>query len=302
MNVNQLVAKIAHIFNRTFPDLTLCQQYAWWTLEAITQKDQAHLIACNDITLTAEQQTLLDAWCTKIVDEHMPIAYLLGRVPFNDIEIEVLPPTLIPRPETEEWTVQLLDDLQQLASADITIFDLCTGTGCIALALAHGLPHATVWATDISLEAIALAYKNAQHNNVHNVTFMHSDLFNAIPREMRADIIVVNPPYISEHEWQSLDQSVIKWEDKGALVAPDNGLAIIKTIIEQAPQWLQANTALAHKNIPQLMIEIGYQQADVVVTLMKDMHYNAIHVHKDLEGKDRVVSGRVDYVGIFIKK
>ena len=88
------------------------------------------------------------------------------------------------------------------------------------------------------------------------------------------------------------------WEDKQALVAVDNGLAIIKKIIAQAPQWLQKNNELAHHEIPQVMIEIGYNQADAVVALMKDVHYNAIHVHKDLEGKNRVVSGRVDYVEI----
>ncbi len=300
MNVNQLVAKLTHLFQQSFSDSTLCQQYAWWTLEAITQKDQVHLIAAGDITLTPEQEALLADWCKKMIDEHMPIAYLLGMVPFNDIEILVQPPTLIPRPETEEWTVQLITDLQKLTNKDITIFEPCTGTGCIALALAHALPQAMVWATDISLLALALAHKNARHNNIENVTFVHSDLFQNIPKTIRADIIVVNPPYISEQEWQILDQSVIKWEDKHALVAPDNGLAIIQEIIAQAPYLLQKNKELSQYEIPQVMIEIGYEQADTVVALMKDAHYNAIHVHKDLEGKNRVVSGRVDYVEIAV--
>lgn len=298
MNVNQLVAKLTHLFNQSFSDITLCQQYAWWTIEAITKQDQAHLIASQKITLTPEQEALLADWCHKIIDQHMPIAYLLGMVPFNDIEILVQPPTLIPRPETEEWTTQLLSDLKKIHQKDITIIEPCTGTGCIALALAHGLPNASVWATDIALSAIALAYKNAQHNNVHNVTFLHGDLFDVIPTHVRADIIVVNPPYISEQEWQTLDQSVTTWEDKHALVAPHDGLAIIQKIIAQAPRWLQENQELSHRTIPQVMIEIGYNQADAVVALMQDAQYNAIHVHKDLEGKNRVVSGRIDYVGI----
>lgn len=298
MNVNQLVAKLTHIFQQSFSDVTLCQQYAWWTLEAITQRDQVHLIASGDIVLTPEQEALLTDWCRKIIDEHMPIAYLFGKIPFNDIEILVQPPTLIPRPETEEWIVQLITDLQKIVHKDITVIEPCTGTGCIALALAHALPQAIVWATDISLQALALAHKNAKHNNIQNVTFMHSDLFQNIPSMVRADLIVVNPPYISEQEWQTLEPSVALWEDKQALVAVDDGLAIIKKIIEQAPQWLQENKELLHHEIPQLMIEIGYNQADAVVALMKAAHYNAIHVHKDLEGKDRVVSGRIDYVGI----
>jgi release factor glutamine methyltransferase len=298
MNVNQLVAKLTHAFNKSFSDLTLCQQYAWWTLEAITQQDQAHLIASGDIVLTPEQEAQLDDWCAKIIEHHMPINYLIGAVPFDDIEILVHPPTLIPRPETEEWTVELIADLQEFTRKPITIIEPCTGTGCIALALAHALPQAMVWATDISLQALALAHKNARHNNIENVTFIHSDLFNHIPPHIRADIIVVNPPYISEQEWQTLDQSVTVWEDKQALVAPNNGLAIIEKIINQAPHWLQVNKELSQHEIPQVMIEIGHEQADAVVALMKDAHYNAIHVHKDLEGKNRVVSGRVDYVGI----
>jgi len=297
MNVNQLIAKLTNLFHQSFSDLTLCQQYAWWMLEAITQHDQAHLVASGDITLTPQQEAQIDDWCIKIIQQHMPIAYLLGAVPFNDIEIVVHPPTLIPRPETEEWTVQLIADLQKIKYKSITIIEPCTGTGCIALALAHALPQAMVWATDISLQALALAHKNARHNNVDNVTFVHSDLFKQIPIHIRADIIVVNPPYISEQEWQTLDTSVTKWEDKQALVAPDDGLAIIQQIIKQAPQWLQINKELSQHEIPQLMIEIGHTQADAVVALMKDAHYNAIHVHKDLEGKNRVVSGRIDYVG-----
>lgn len=298
MNVNQLIVKLTHVFQQSFSDLTLCQQYAWWTLEAITGRDQVHLIAAGDIELTPEEEVQLDDWCKKVVEQHMPIAYLLGKMPFNDIEILVQPPTLIPRPETEEWTVQLIADLQKLKHKDITIIEPCTGTGCIALALAHALPKAMVWATDLSLQALALAHKNARHNSIENITFIHSDLFQNIPNHVRSDIIVVNPPYISEQEWHTLDKSVSIWEDKQALVAPNDGLAIIEKLIDQAPHWLQPNKEMLEHEIPQIMIEIGHEQAEAVVELMKSAHYNAIHVHKDLEGKNRVVSGRTDYVGI----
>ncbi|HRN78251.1 MAG TPA: peptide chain release factor N(5)-glutamine methyltransferase [Candidatus Dependentiae bacterium] len=293
--INQVITDIASKLSVTFDDPTLCRQYAWWMVEAITNKTQAQLIAQNIISFSQKEQIKLASWIDKITTQHIPIQYLIGFVPFNDVEILVQPPTLIPRPETEEWTLQLIKQLQTLDHKNFVIIDLCTGSGCIALALGHAFPQAQIYATDISPDAITLAQKNAQHNNIKNVTFILSDLFAKLP-SIKADIIVANPPYIAEYEWQTLDTSVTKWEDKQALVANHEGLAIIQKIIEQAPQWLRSNDQMAQHNIPQVVIEIGYQQAISVVALMKQAHYTAIEVHKDLEEKDRVVCGRVKYV------
>jgi release factor glutamine methyltransferase len=170
---------------------------------------------------------------------------------------------------------------------------MCSGSGCIALALAKAFPQSTVYALDLSDKAIALGKKNAAHNGIKNVTFMQSDLFNELNTQHLFDIIVSNPPYISFDEFQELDASVSTWEDKQALVAADNGTAIINDIIEDAADYLKTDSEIAHTKIPQLIIEIGYRQADIVQNLMNSAGWIAVKILKDLEGKDRVVTGRI---------
>ena len=288
-----LVREIENSLRPTIKGDTLREQYAWWTLESITGKKKLLLITQRTITLTEKQQAQLDSWIDKIVNEHMPIAYLLGSIPFDDLDILLEAPILIPRPETEEWTVNLIAQLKLLKDQTFTILDLCSGSGCIALALAKAFPLSTVYAVDISDKAIALGIKNAKHNAIKNVKFIHSDLFNELDTQTLFNIIVSNPPYISFSEFQELDASVSTWEDKQALVAKDNGTAIINNIINNAADYLKTGSELANTKIPQLVIEIGYKQGKIVKDLMLSAGWTNVKVSKDLEGKDRVVSGRV---------
>lgn len=282
------------------------EQHAWWILEAITQKNKTMLIADHEIALSDQQKAQLSDWIDKIVNNNMPLQYAIGSVPFADLEILVEPPTLIPRPETEEWCINLIEQLQQLPNTALTILDMCAGSGCIALALAKALPKATVYGLDIAPAAIALAKKNAIHNHITNATFLHSDLYDSLSDSFKFDIIVSNPPYITENAWPLLAPSVTHWEDKGALVAPGNGLAIVKKIIAQAPDYICKNgdiyDELKEKNIPQLMIEIGYDQGPEVEKIMLQHGFNQVTIHTDLAGKDRVVSGRIDNVATNMHK
>lgn len=294
--IASLITDIEQQILTLYDDPTLCRQYAWWTVEAITDKKKAALINQDIITLTDDQQKKLDQWLEKLITKKMPIQYLLGSVPFCNVTILVTPPTLIPRPETEEWCFNLINKLKRLRNQKLTILDLCCGSGCIAIALAQALPCATIYACDIADSAIALTKKNSALNKVNNLIILQSDLFNALPKDIRFDLIVTNPPYITPAEWQTLDPSVTEWEDKYALVADDSGLALIKKIITQAPQHLRLNKELQEQSIPQLMIEIGYLQGPTVAALMRQAQYTDIKVDKDLEHKDRVVSGRTDNV------
>ena len=165
------------------------------------------------------------------------------------------------------------------------ILDLCTGSGCIALALAKAFPNATIIATDISPEALALAQENAQLNNITNVTFIQSDVYENIPHQ-KFDLIVANPPYIAPEEYVTLDPSVTAWEDKNALVAPEHGLAIIDRITEQAAQFLRP---LPYP-FAQLWIEIGYRQGAVVSNIFTKYGFTS-KLLKDAYGNDRVVVG-----------
>ncbi len=290
-----LIEHIAQKLAARYDDYTLCHQYAWWMVQAIKNESQALLIGQHTIHLSDEQQKKLALWIEKQVQEEMPLQYLLGSVPFNAVEIFVEPPILIPRPETEEWVASLTEMVQKTGASKLSILDLCTGSGCIALALAKELPESTCIGIDISEQAIALSNKNAKHNNIHNASFIHSDLYNQVP-PYTFDIIVSNPPYIDEQEWPYLDGAVRKWEDKRALIAPDQGLTIIKKIIVQASRYLQHNELLIKNEIPQLWIEIDHTQGAAVQQLMYDAGFTKATVIKDLEGKDRVVAG------IMIKK
>ncbi|MFI5332847.1 MAG: peptide chain release factor N(5)-glutamine methyltransferase [Candidatus Babeliales bacterium] len=280
-----------------YPDPILCEQYTWWTLEAVTGKNKAQLLT-HTITLTEHQQEKLATWLHALVHEHMPIQYLIGSVPFNNCDIVVETPILIPRPETEEWCSNLITQLKQNDITTFTLLDLCSGTGCIAIALAKAFPHAQIYAADINPQAVSLSKKNAEHNNCNNITVIESDLFNSIPAHLRFDLIVANPPYIDPADEPTLDSSVTQWEDPRALFAANHGLAITQKIIEQSSVWLTDNKEMRAARIPQLMIEIDCTQADAVTTLMYKNNFTESTIHKDLEGKDRVISGRLSNVAV----
>ena len=294
--INEIRHKIAPACDG---DEILSQQYAWWILQAICGMTKTELIMHDTMMLSIHQQEQLNEWIHQLVHDHMPLQYLIGSVPFADCDILVQIPTLIPRPETEEWCLHIIEHLQLLNNKKIKILDIATGSGCIAIALAHHVPLAEIVATDISDSALALTEQNIEHNKSMNVTCIKSDLFASIPCGILFDMIVSNPPYITPAEFTHLDVSVTRWEDHKALMADDDGLAIIKQIIAQAPQFIQDNKEMKNKNVPQVIIEIGYAQGTAVKNIMEDAGYNDVRVHKDLEGKDRFVTGRVDNVAIF---
>ena len=250
----KLIKKIEHQLEPCYADQILRHQSAWWMLEEITQKTKSELLAHDSVTLDDAQKEKLDDWIQQQVEKKIPLQYLIGWVPFGDLHIFVEPPVLIPRPETEEWTLRIADTLRKLKNKKINILDLCTGTGCIGLALAHALPQAQVVTTDLSPYALALAKKNAAHNNIKNITFIESDMFESIPTHNQFDLIVSNPPYISPKEYDQLDESVRAWEDPQALRAQDEGFALIRIIVEQSPAYLKENKELAQHGINQLFI------------------------------------------------
>jgi len=300
--MEKLRLSIEQKLKKTFQDPVLCTQYSWWILEALTGQKKEQLITRSTDDLSEEQLNRLDDWMKEILNRNKPLQYILGSVPFLDLEILVEPPTLIPRPETEELCADLITQLTQLNNQKIKILDIGTGSGCIALSLAKALPNAQVYATDIADAALELAQKNATHNNIKNISFIKSDVFQNIPTDLKFDLIVSNPPYIAPEEWKDLDPSVVEWEDRTALIAQNKGLAIIERIVKQAPQFLKENKELAQHNVPQLLIEIGYTQGSAVSRLLENAGFDAITIKKDLEGKDRIVTGRVKDVAIQSEK
>ena len=290
-SIQQLIKEIIHQLLSIHADIHHAQIVAWWMLEAITKKNKLALLVNAEITLTPDQQKLLALWIKKHVNEHYPLQYLLGSIAFAGLTIIVEPPTLIPRPETEEWVMSLIQKLQTVGDVPLTILDMCTGSGCIGLALAKALPQSHVYAVDIADSALVLAQKNAQNNQIFNITFLKSDLFTQLPSGINFDLIISNPPYIDQAEWESLEPVVTRWEDKQALVADDNGLDLLKKIINQAPNYLNLKSILMSYKIPNLTVEIGHQQGVMVKNIFMVACYKNVTICKDSNGVDRTVSG-----------
>lgn len=285
--IHQVLQTITSRITSLYDNEAIAAQNAWFLLEKLTGLSEEQLIVHHDIALSTEQQNQLNQWLDKLTKEHMPLQYILGTVPFLSVTIEVKPPILIPRPETEEWCALLIEKLQQHGPTNLTILDLCTGSGCIALALAKALPHSTIVATDISRDALQLAQTNANRNNITNVTFIKSDIYEQLQPDKKFDLIVSNPPYIAPEEWPNLQPEVRLWEDKTALVAEQHGLELIERIIKGAKNYYTTKRL----SFAQLWIEIGYKQGKAVTDLMAQAGFSQITIIKDLYGKDRVVTG-----------
>ncbi len=268
------------------------QQEAMLLLAHVMQVNQAQILAQTTITLTPTQQQQLDQALHARIHEHKPLAYILGSVPFCDLDILVEPPVLIPRPETEEWVSWLIEQCAPLRTQPCNILDLCTGSGCIALALAQALPHARVTGVDKNPQALALAQKNKAHNGVSNVTFMLGDLCAPLPPGVCYDLIVSNPPYISEEEYQSLAPEVAQWEDKLALVAPNEGLEFYQRLAYEAARFLCPSSIFSGCNLPRMVVELG-TEPEKVMAIYRKAGFSHVNLHYDLQGKERWVAARI---------
>ncbi len=231
----------------------LKKQEIWWLLEKIFAKSQVQLLASPKIKV---QQNQLDLFL-KIKDElntNKPLAYIIGHTQFANLKILTRGPILIPRPETEEWCLDLIKICNTLKVKPNKILDIGTGTGCLALALKNYFPDAQVTACDINNQALSLAQENADINNL-KIEFINSNVWANID-DQKFDLIVSNPPYIAEHEYHNLQSSVVNFEDKQALTCADDGLAIIKKIVKNALDYLSLHGLL--------VIEIDRTQQDIL--------------------------------------
>jgi release factor glutamine methyltransferase len=182
-----------------------------------------------------------------------PVAYLLGVKEWHEISLQVDKRVLIPRPETETLLDFVLEVFRTSGSEPGAILDLCTGSGCLAIALAKKFPKARVIAVDLSEEALEVAKVNAASNGVASVEFLLADASKSAFYDYLAnlplqfDIIVANPPYVSEEEWMQCDVSVKNFEPRMALTSPDGGLALPRTIEHHVmqSQLLSSNSVFA---------------------------------------------------------
>lgn len=286
-NLNYLISQVASQLAETNADNF--QQAAWWILESITGKNKTALLLEKDFALTAEQEEKLTDWLYKLKEENYPLQYLIGSVPFLDLNISVESPILIPRPETEEWVENLIEQYAHLKDQKLSVLDIGCGSGCIGLSIANAFPNWLVMGIDISDKAIALSEKNKKENNIENISFIKSDLFDCVPSK-QFDLIVSNPPYISQRQYEQLDESVAKWEDRQALVASVDGLSVIRKIINNSKSFLSKN----FPKFPSLVMEIDFTHGQPIERLFDDAGFSKVEIKKDFAGKDRVALAYFD--------
>ena len=249
-------------------------------LAHVLGQNRTWLYTWSDRGLTAEQLSAANALLQRRIAGE-PVAYLCGQRDFWSLTLDVNPSTPIPRGDTEtliEWALEL----PVLATANV--LDLGTGTGAIALALASEQPSWHVQGVDFQAEAVALARTNAAKNNLSRVTFEQSDWFSALAVGAgRFDLIVSNPPYIDGAD-EHLQQGDVRFEPRSALVAEEQGLADLRHIIEQAPDYLTADGWL--------LLEHGWQQADAVCELLRQRGFTDVENRCDLGANPRISGGR----------
>jgi release factor glutamine methyltransferase len=221
--------------------------------------------------------------------EGAPVAYLVGRREFYSLSFRVTPDVLIPRPETELLVVAAIDLAKERFStldSRLSIADVGTGSGIIAVCLAKHLPAWRVTAVDISTAALAVAEDNAKRHGVSDrIEFVESDLLAAVPADRRFDFVVSNPPYVAAAEFDKLAPDVRKFEPSTALVAGPRGTEIIERLIPQAAERLRPG---GH-----LLLEIGPAIHEAVRTLLEaDGHFELGPTIKDLARLPRVVQAR----------
>ncbi len=248
------------------------------------QISRATLLAHPDDELTSDQLYRYQQSIHRRL-QHEPVQYITGQQEFYGLTLRVTPAVLIPRPETELLVESVLARLPQdeLKTHPVSIADVGTGSGAIAIALAVHLPEAHITALDLSTEALHIAQLNAENHHVaHRIRFLQSDLFAALPPGAAFDAIVSNPPYVPTSDRSGLHPQVREHEPATALFAGPEGLDIYRSLIPQAHALLKRDGLLA--------LEIGHAQRDSLAQLLAG--WDEITFLDDLQQIPRVALAR----------
>jgi release factor glutamine methyltransferase len=258
-------------------------QEALWIVEHVLRLPVHHVLTNRDRVLSRTELTATRGLLERRVGRE-PLQYILGTQEFCGLEFQVDPAVLIPRPETEllvEYAAQRIS-----AEREATIVDVCTGSGCIAVALARLRPRARVTATDLSNPSLNVARQNAiRHAVGERITWLEGDLLEALvgqKLEGQVDVIVSNPPYIAEAEWATLQPEVRLFEPRGALVAGHQGTELHERLLQEAGRYLSPAGAV--------IMEIGAGQAPAMRRIIERMAEYRLHrLIYDEAGLERVV-------------
>jgi release factor glutamine methyltransferase len=252
-------------------------------------RDRAFLYAHPEYALDADRA----ARFAELVEQRAtgrPVQYLTGRQEFWGLEFEVNPGVLIPRPETEHVVEVALARLGGRRADPLTVADVGTGSGCLAVALARELPQARILATDISPAALEVAHRNAERHRVaariefRRANFLRTYWPDSRPIKRCFDLIVSNPPYIGLDEALSLPCEVREHEPREALFAGQEGMDAYPRLIAQAESLMKSGGWL--------VVELGHRSTSRVAPLLQNASWLDAAIERDLAGIDRVISAQ----------
>ena len=259
------------------------EQEAFWIVEHVLHLPSHNVVIDRDRLLSSFELLAARGLIERRVGRE-PLQYILGTQEFCGLEFDVNPAVLIPRPETE----LLVEYVAQRISADrqATIVDVCTGSGCIAVAIARMRPHARVIATDLSSPSLDIARQNATRHAVgERIIWLEGDLLGPLAEQEldgQVDVIVSNPPYIAEADWATLQAEVRLFEPRGALVAGPEGTELHERLLQEATRYLSPGGAL--------IMEIGAGQARAMRRIVDQVPGYRFHrLVYDEAGLERVV-------------
>lgn len=230
----------------------------------------------------SESEMLTFHFAVKDLLKNKPIQYIIGETDFCDLKFKVNGNVLIPRPETSELVYKIVERQKTKDKRQLSILDIGTGSGCIAISLAKNIPDSKVYALDISEKALEVAKGNAINNNV-DVTFINDDILSLKNNiDTKFDIIVSNPPYVRELEKAEMRDNVLNWEPHNALFVSDNDpLIFYRNILEFAQTHLNENG--------EIWFEINEYLGKEMTVLCKEYGFSDVKIFEDFRGKERVV-------------
>ena len=274
--MKQLIDYIISELRGFYPEEEL-RELAYWIIEESTGMTRTQILTdCKDTQNISNMEIILQK-----LRAHEPIQYIFGHTEWKGLDLRVTPDTLIPRPETAELVEWILQEADR--DKPLSVLDIGTGSGCIAIALKKAAPKWQVTGLDISEEALAVAKENAIRNKVE-VNWLQADILSPIANNPLpiADIIVSNPPYICDSEKKDMDARVLDYEPHSALFVPDTD-----------PLLFYRQIASLASSPSLVFFEINEAYGNEVCAMMEQMGYSDVQLKNDMYGKPRMVFGAI---------
>jgi len=278
-NIKKIISSIKSELKDFYPDNEI-NSFVYLIFEKIAGIARTRLLISDQEELSEKQYKKIHGILMQL-KSYKPIQYILGETEFYELPFKVGEGVLIPRPETEELVDWIIKENKNNCKE---ILDIGTGSGCIAIALAENLKSSKVYACDVSDTALSLAKQNSRKNDAE-ISFFHLDILSPnLDLDKKFDVVVSNPPYVTEGEKKLMEQNVLAFEPELALFVPDdNPLVFYKAIVNFSKSYLNHGG--------EIYLEINEAFGRQMVDLLNRSGFDPVILKKDMSGKDRMIKG-----------